>query len=145
MASVYDDKTIGAGERWTGRCLCGSVAFEFQGPVRPFTACHCRTCRRQTGHFVVATSIPTEQFEFHNREGLSWYSSSHFAERGFCSRCGSVLFYRMKDRSSIEVFAGALDDPAGIPVSHHIFAGEKGCYYELTDGLPAFAGDDTDR
>ena len=41
---------------------------------------------------------------------VSRYDSSEWAERGFCSRCGSNLFYRLKEADQYIVCTGAFDD-----------------------------------
>ena len=33
----------------TGRCLCGHVAYAYDGPIGPVSYCHCSDCRRCTG------------------------------------------------------------------------------------------------
>ena len=38
------------------------------------------------------------EFEFKGEENITLYSSSDWAERGFCKKCGSNLFYRLKDK-----------------------------------------------
>ncbi|MDA8870546.1 GFA family protein, partial [Rhizobiaceae bacterium] len=39
----------------TGSCLCGGISYVASGPLRELAACHCSQCRKQTGHFYVAT------------------------------------------------------------------------------------------
>jgi hypothetical protein len=34
------------------------------------------------------------------------------------------------------VSMGLFDDPTGLHLSRHTFVGEKGDYYDITDGLP---------
>ena len=36
---------------------------------------------------------------FEGEEHISIFEGSNWAERGFCSKCGSHLFYRLKDKS----------------------------------------------
>ena len=36
------------------------------------------------------------------------------------------------------VTAASLDEPTEIRLTNHIFTGEKGDYYEITDDLPQF-------
>ena len=40
----------------TGSCLCGAVAFEITGQLRPVIACHCHQCRKQTGTYMSSTA-----------------------------------------------------------------------------------------
>ncbi len=41
---------------YRGSCLCGETKFEVHGPLRNSVACHCTQCRKQTGHYLSATS-----------------------------------------------------------------------------------------
>ena len=50
-----------------------------------------------------------------------WYRSSDWAERGFCSECGSQMFYRMDDRPLISIAPGAFDSSEMLSVAGQIF------------------------
>ncbi len=39
-------------------CLCGAVTFEVSGELAAPDACHCRKCRKQSGHFFASTDVP---------------------------------------------------------------------------------------
>lgn len=127
------------GEVHTGRCACGAVTYEARGPLRPVSYCHCDTCRRQTGSFVSATSVPVENLTIHGAGNLSEWRATPGAARRFCRVCGSLLFWRHDFRKSVSIMAGSLDKPTGLKPSIHIFVSEKGDYYDLTDGLPQHA------
>lgn len=119
-----------------GSCLCQSVSYEIDGPLRPVVGCHCVQCRKTSGHFVAATQGYWERLRFTRKEGLAWYRSSDTASRGFCNLCGSSLFWRRHDNEMISISAGTLEDPTGLQMSCHIHAGAAGTYYRLDDGLP---------
>lgn len=106
------------------------------GPFRPAKACHCKQCRRQSGHFIAATQIDRNGLTVTGEEALTWYAASDHARRGFCRRCGAHLFWEWRDSNRISIFMGCLDEPTGIRLHDHIFVAEKGDYYEITDGLP---------
>ena len=53
-----------------GVCLCGAVAFEVTGPLKPVVNCHCGQCRKMTGHFLASTSAAHEDFRFLKDGGL---------------------------------------------------------------------------
>ncbi len=123
-----------------GRCLCGAVSYEVRGPLTEAHACHCDMCRRQSGHFVVATGCKRAQFVLTESRGLKWYRSSDWARRGFCSECGSALFWDGDgDGDEISINAGNLDQPTGLTIEKHIFVADKADYYEIDDDLPKFA------
>ena len=78
----------------TGSCLCGAVVFDVDGPVKWCGHCHCDLCRRAHGAaFVTWFGVAREHFTLQNDEALAWYASSEEARRGFCSRCGSTMFF----------------------------------------------------
>lgn len=118
-------------ETHTGACLCGAVRYAVIGPLRPVVVCHCSQCRRQTGHYLAATSVPLERFSLRADGTLRWYNASDTAERGFCSACGSVLFWRPVGGTGISFTPGTLDGPSGLGIEGHIFCADKGDYYEV--------------
>ena len=119
-----------------GSCLCGAVSFEVAGALPPPDACHCSQCRRQSGHFWASTDVPRDALTIRGGEHLSWFRSSSRVRRGFCSICGSVLFWDPLERDVIAVAMGAFDPPTGTRLAKHIFTADKGDYYEIADGLP---------
>ncbi len=128
---------------FTGHCLCGAVRYEVNGPLTDLHACHCGQCRRQSGHFVVGASAQLSDFVLHSDTTLAWYQSSPSAKRGFCSACGTALFWS-NDGDFISINAGSLDQPTGMTLARHIFVEDKADYYEIdADGLPRFRGYDT--
>lgn len=118
----------------TGRCLCGDVSYRVSGPLSGATACHCSQCRRQSGHVWAAADAPLDRVLI---EGpVAWYAASPAAERGFCPRCGSFLFWKAPGTGLIEISLGSLDMPTGVRLERHIFCADKGDYYDIADGLP---------
>lgn len=126
----------------TGHCLCGKVRFEVRGPLSDAHACHCGQCRRQSGHFVVGTAAKREDFVLLAGETLAWFRSSPIAQRGFCSACGSVMFWD-DGGSLMSINAGCLNQPTGLKITKHIFVDDIPDYYTLDDDLPKFRGYDT--
>lgn len=122
----------------TGSCVCGAVAYEVTGALRPVLACHCVECRKTSGHHVAATQASAADFRLTNEQGLAWYRSSEAAERGFCRNCGSSLFWRRKTDDRVSIMAGTLDGETGLQMSEHLWAGEAGDYYRIADGLPVY-------
>lgn len=124
----------------TGACLCGGVRYAVDGPLRSVVLCHCTQCRRSTGHFMAATAAWHRDFRLLSEESLRWYASSDGAQRGFCARCGSTLFWQANGRDYISIAAGTLDGPSGLASACHIFVADKGDYYRIDDGLPQSPG-----
>ena len=122
----------------TGSCLCGAVRFETTGALRGVVYCHCTQCRKQSGHFYAATDVEDAELEIEGSGNITWFAASDFAKRGFCTTCGSVLFWKRNGSDSISIMAGAFDQPTGLKGETHIFVADKGDYYTLDDGLPQF-------
>ncbi len=119
-----------------GRCNCGAVTFTASGPFRPAKACHCKTCRRQSGHFVAATQVERSSLTVSGADAIAWYSATGEARRGFCGVCGTHLFWEPAGAGRISIWMGCLDEPTGLRLANHIFVAEKGDYYDIADGLP---------
>jgi hypothetical protein len=123
-------------ELMRGTCICGRVSFTVAGSLRAPDACHCVQCRKQSGHYFASTNVPRTALVLTGKENVSWYQSSSSIRRGFCSTCGSFLFWDPPARDWIAVAMGAFDTPTAALLEKHIFVAEKGDYYEITDGLP---------
>ena len=122
-----------------GSCLCGSVTFEVVGELGAPDACHCVQCRKWTGHFLPSTEVPRTALTIDGADNITWYASSEKVRRGFCAQCGASLFFDPFDQKKhnwIGVSMGAFDTPTGAQLALHIFVGEKGDYYDITDGVP---------
>lgn len=119
-----------------GACLCGAVAFEVDPPLRDVVACHCRQCRKQSGHSWAATSVPHDRFRLTRDDGLVWYRASPAAQRGFCRHCGSFLFWQPEGEARLSFAAGALDGETGLTTVDSIFHADAGDYYTPAGGPP---------
>lgn len=122
-----------------GTCLCGAVSLEVDGDLeRPPEACHCTQCRKQSGHFLAAVNVRRDALTIHGGDRITWYQSSEQVQRGFCSVCGSSLFWNptIEGYEFIAVAMGLFDSPSGTRLAKHTFIGDKGDYYEINDGVP---------
>ncbi|MBV2187333.1 MAG: GFA family protein [Rhizobium sp.] len=125
-------------ERRTGACLCGGVRFTVEGAVGPVVFCHCSQCRRQSGLHYAATDVPRGRLTVTGEDLISWYRASDEATRGFCSHCGSALFWKRDGGENISVVAGAFDLPSGLAGGYHIYCADKGDFYSIDNGLPQY-------
>jgi hypothetical protein len=119
-----------------GSCLCGAVSFEVDDVLKPPDACHCTQCRKQSGHYWASTNVSLDALTIYGSESICWFRSSEKVQRGFCSHCGSVLFWDSVEKDVIAVAMGAFDLPTGTSLEMHIFVADKGDYYDIKDGLP---------
>lgn len=118
-------------ESLSAKCACGAVTANLTGPFRDAMGCHCETCRRQSGHYVAATQIDADGLQLLTSDRLKWWEASETAKRGFCSECGSLMFWREDGSDRMSVFMGCIDQPTGIKLTTHIFLEEKGDYYDV--------------
>jgi hypothetical protein len=119
-----------------GSCLCGAVRFTVTGNLPPPDACHCHQCRKQSGHYFASTNVPRSALIIEGSDRLTWFASSAKVRRGFCSVCGSTLFWDPVERDWTSFAMGALDTPSHTHLALHIFVADKGDYYDIADGLP---------
>jgi hypothetical protein len=121
-----------------GSCLCGAITFDVAGELAPPIACHCTKCRKHTGHYEAGTDLLRDQITIHHQGKLSWFHSSENVRRGFCSVCGSSLFFDPIGKDWMGINMGAFDTPTHTKLKMHVHVKNKGDYYDISDGLPQF-------
>ena len=122
----------------SGGCLCGAVRFQAEDVKAQHHACHCDMCRHWAGGPFMAVSVGTARFT--GEENLRRYASSEWAERGFCGRCGSSLFYHLKDKDTYMLAAGAFDDMPDLRLVGEVFIDRKPDGYAFAGNLPGMTG-----
>lgn len=125
----------------TGRCLCGAVRYELDGPFSFMVNCHCSICRKEHGaQFVTFAAAPLSGFRWISGEdNLTEYASSPKGKRTFCKTCGSAGPMLAPEMGMAIAPAGNLEGDPGIHPQMHIFTGSKAPGYEITDPLPQHA------
>ena len=115
-----------------GSCLCGAVRFTATPASNSVGACHCRACRKWgSGPFMEINCGADVSFE--DEENISVFTSSEWAERGFCRICGSNLFYRLKQNRQHMMPVGLFDDLPELVFDHQVFIDEKPPYYSFAE------------
>lgn len=66
---------------------------------------------------------------FEDEGTVAVFNSSEWADRGFCSKCGSNLFYRIKGNNQYIVSAGLFDNEEMFVFDNQVFIDEKPSYY----------------
>ena len=122
-----------------GRCLCGAVGFEYQGPENWVGHCHCESCRRNTSSaFTTFVGVPLTAFRYTGIDPAV-YNSSPGVRRLFCPRCGAPVAYDADAfPDEIHFYLTALEDASGLTPEFHVFVSEKVPWIELGDHLPKF-------
>ena len=111
----------------TGGCLCGAVRFVARAVPSDVGVCHCVQCRRWTGSALHSVYVPENEVTW---EGdVSVFTSSNWAERGFCAKCGTGLYFRMTDGSewagTYDMPIGIFDTADGLGLHHEIYVDEE--------------------
>ena len=112
-----------------GGCMCGAVRFAALEVPAEAGACHCEMCRRWTGSALIGVTVPLKNVTWEDETHLGRIQSSPWAERGFCTRCGSGMFFRVTMESeysdSIELPIGVFDEADGFEITNEIYIDVK--------------------
>ncbi len=123
----------------SGKCLCGAVTYKATAASRDVSACHCDMCRRWTGGpllYIHADGKP----EFTGADNIGVFRSSEWGERGFCTKCGSILFWKTAGKDSFTFTAGTLDDQENLKFTREIFIDDKPPYYDFANETERLTG-----
>jgi hypothetical protein len=126
-----------------GRCLCGGIRFEV-GAAKAAAHCHCSYCRLSGGAaFVTWVVVEAAAFRIVSGEGLlRWRHSSAPSERGFCTECGSTLFFRSRlCPGEVHVTRANLPDDFPATIAFHCFVEQEVPWVHVTDELTRLRGD----
>ncbi len=125
----------------SGRCLCGALRFELILPTKWCAHCHCRMCQRAHGTALVTwVGVAESHFRLLHADSLVWYRSSPPAQRGFCNRCGSTVFFRSERwPGEVHVTLANLDGPIDRAPKAHVYYDSHVDWLELGDELRRIA------
>ncbi|UMR28858.1 GFA family protein [Massilia sp. MB5] len=117
-----------------GSCLCGGIRYRMQKPVRYACHCYCTMCRKQHGAAAGSYAVlPSANVVFERgAELVTEYASSEQGRRGFCSVCGSTLFWRSTQTpQTIAITLGTLDQVYDGPVEQELHTDTKPAWLPL--------------
>ena len=108
----------------TGHCLCGAVTVTVAGEHDPRVgACHCRMCQRWSGGLFLCFNAKASAVTVTGE--VARFRSSAFAERAFCPRCGSHLWFNdVKEGAEpdgYELMPGLFDEARAWPLRSEIY------------------------
>ncbi|MBS9716968.1 GFA family protein [Pseudohalocynthiibacter aestuariivivens] len=122
----------------TGRCMCGAVKIVATARKPTVAACHCNMCRQwSSGPFM---GVNCQNAAFEGEESIGRTRSSDWAERGFCTKCGSNLFYHIIDSKDYQIAAGLFDDQSKLRMSLQVFTDSKPKFYEFSNETKMMTG-----
>ena len=123
-----------------GRCLCESIRYAVRGELADVSNCHCERCRKFTGHHMAATSAELDDIGIEDPDSLlRWFFPVPEAGYGFCSRCGSSLFWQSTGNPARwSICAGTLNTPTRLKTSRAIWTSQASDYHARPE-LPELA------
>ena len=123
-----------AGEKISGQCLCGAVHITVTDPKHEIEVCQCDMCRRWSGSFY--TALTGVSHDIQGEESITEYRSSDWAERGFCNKCGSSLWYKFLPTGGRSFSAGLFDASISYTIEKEIFVDERATWSRLKGDHP---------
>ncbi len=106
-------------EEIKGQCLCGAVQVTAEVDNPKMRACHCDMCRQHnSGAFF---SIDTVAGSIKVTGPAKTFKSSEWGGRGFCTTCGSTLWYKFDDDEWPNLAAGLFPDAGGAVLEAEYF------------------------
>ncbi len=115
-----------------GTCLCGAVKIAAKNMSNKVGACHCNMCRTWGGGALLAVDCGSD-VSFEGEKNIGIFSSSDWAERGFCKQCGTHLFYRLKANHQYFIPIGLFKNTQELIFDHQVFIDEKPEYYSFAN------------
>ncbi|MBV4543450.1 GFA family protein [Pseudomonas vlassakiae] len=123
----------------SGSCLCGETRLRATVDNTHISACHCSMCRKWTGGPLLV--VDCSQAPFFEGRAPAVYDSSEWAQRGFCSRCGTHLYYRLKHKDHYAVPVGLLDGDEAWDFDLQIFVEQKPAWYCFANQTKELTGE----
>ncbi len=123
---------MGNSKKTSGACLCGSVTVSMDLEKTTFDVCHCGMCRKWGGG-PLFTIDAGKNLTFGGKENITAYSSSDWAERGFCKLCGSHIYYHLKNTDFYNFPLGFLNGTEDFKFHLQIFVDHKPHNYEFAN------------
>ncbi|ODS24235.1 aldehyde-activating protein [Candidatus Endobugula sertula] len=124
-----------------GSCLCQSVKVKVEEMSLQVGACHCSMCRKWSGAPALSVDCYSH-VTFEGESHISVFNSSEWAERGFCSQCGTHLFYRLKAKNQYIMSVGLFGSHPSFEFDHQIFIDDKPSYYRFANATKNMTGEE---
>lgn len=134
-----EEKSMGSESALRGSCLCGVVRITAKTKSNSVGACHCSMCRKWGGGPLFAAECEND-VHFEGAEYISIFSSSEWAERGFCQKCGTHLFYRLKQERHYAIPVGLFDGGDQWTFAEQIFIDQKPSFYSFAEKTKNLTG-----
>ncbi|MEP4891300.1 MAG: GFA family protein [Aliiglaciecola sp.] len=112
----------------TASCLCKAVTITASEINPKFTVCHCDSCRGWGGGPFFAVQCG-QKVSIDGEDKVKMYASSPWASRGFCSECGTHLFFKFKQSGDYNMPIGIFEKLDGLVMDMQYFSDQRPDYY----------------
>lgn len=122
-----------------GACLCGGVSFSAALPSKWVAHCHCTRCQRAHGAaFVTFVGVEEQRVQLRDPDHLlRWYQAKEGGSRGFCSTCGSPMFFKaLSWPGELHIARALFTDPVDREPQAHAYYDTHVGWVALGDDLP---------
>jgi hypothetical protein len=115
---------------------CGAVRYRATEMIDNAHICHCRMCQKAVGNlFTALVATPRGALSWTRGKPATFMSSQHVA-RGFCSACGTPLFYDYLQGGRINLTMGSLDNPGQFPPNEQFGTEARISWFGNISALP---------
>lgn len=119
----------------TGKCFCGAVEIEVEGPPEAMGYCHCSSCRSWAAAPVNAFTLwkPENVAITRGAEHVGRFQKSELSDRQYCRKCGGHLMTNHPPIGLVDVYAAVIPDLEFQPGVHVNY---EDTVLPMRDGLP---------
>jgi hypothetical protein len=90
--------------------------------------CHCDSCRGWGGAAFFAVQCGTN-VKVEGNDKVKMYASSSWASRGFCTECGTHLFFKFEQSGDYNMPVGIFKNLLGLEMDMQYFSDQRPDYY----------------
>lgn len=119
----------------SGGCQCGAVRYHATQMHDNSHLCHCRMCQKAVGGIFAALVAAPDDALVWTRGQPSVFKSSAHVERGFCSQCGTPLFFHDTTSGRTNLTIGSLDNPADFPPGGNTCTENMVPWFDIITGI----------
>jgi hypothetical protein len=130
-------------KKYTARCACGAIRFEFDTDPSFVADCYCKDCQKASGGTMATFfAVPESDFTLLSGQPKSFHyiaNSGNGLDRNFCPDCGARVFTNNLQGFPNTVFVtlGSLDNPDLIQPKLEMFTRRRHPWMKGQD-LPQF-------
>ena len=121
----------------SGQCVCGAVKLTARNVPQTFNICYCDMCKRWAGGRWMGMHVANADLDISGLDAVTTLTTSDWAERAFCNKCGSSLWYKMTagpDANGCSISVGLLTDTSDLTLGNEYYIDRKTQAYEFPKG-----------